>query len=94
MAESLREAVASTADSDLYDDAILSSFEAFGRLFRRGVHTFELTGAANVRVVVDDLQTFAQLRRDIPAVQRVILAGKLDTLGYSERVFSLVLEGG
>lgn len=91
--EALDDALASKADSDLYDDGLVETLARFGRVLDQEVDSFEIrNGRTRVfdRQSVDSLR---QLRRSIPADQRVRVAGKLDLLKHSNRLFALLMPG-
>jgi hypothetical protein len=94
LTESLAEAVAGKADSFLYDDGLLTVFERFDRVLRLGIDAVELGTRRALRVDRAAVDTFGRLKRDMPPDRQVIVAGKLDALRHSYRVFRLVLETG
>lgn len=95
---SLRDALAGNADSDAFDEPLLSTFEDFRRVFRHGVNSVEIRNAAPgspaVAVTPEGLQTVHRLKRQTPRPRRVRIAGKLDEIRHSDRAFTLLLESG
>jgi len=94
LTESLDDAIAGRGDSGLFDDALLECFSDFGSAFRHGVEAMELANGTIYRLDPPTVQTFDVLKRRIPPDQRVVLAGKLDLLRHTSRMFTLVLEDG
>jgi hypothetical protein len=47
-----------------------------------------------VRIDAESVEGFGRMRRAIPPDQRLRLAGRLDTLRHSDRMFTLILETG
>jgi hypothetical protein len=91
---SLADALGARGDSDRFDDQLVGTFESFGRVFRHGVESLELGARGACRIDRAALDTFRKLRREIPPARRVVVAGKLDVLRHSDRVFTLVLDSG
>jgi hypothetical protein len=91
---SLRDAVAWRGESDAYDDGLVRTFEGFSQVLRHGVEAVELGGGAPTRIDEASVETLARLRRAIPPDQQARLAGKLDVLRHTDRMFTLVLETG
>jgi hypothetical protein len=92
--ESVRDALAALPESDAYDDGLIKTFEGFSRVLRHGVEVLELGGDAPVRIDGTSVEALGRLRRAIPPDQQVRVAGKLDALRHSDRMFTLVLESG
>jgi hypothetical protein len=93
-AESLADALAAKADSELYDDGLIRTFEGFGRVLRLGVDGVEVRADRTVRVDPEGVEACRRLRKAIPPSRKVRVAGKLDLLRHSDLVFTLVLEAG
>lgn len=91
-AESLRDAVEGKSDSDAYDDGLIRTFEGFGKVFRHDVDAVEVVDERALRVDPSGMETCRRLRGAIPPDQQVRVAGKLDVLRHSDRMFTLVLE--
>lgn len=96
---SLAEALEGKQDSDLFDEGLLGKFEGFGEILSREVTAIELTnglpgGRPGVTVDSDRLASVRRLRRETPPAQRVRVAGRLDAIRHSDRMFTLMLETG
>jgi len=94
MADSLDDAVSARVESDLYDDDLLRTFGRFERLFRHGVDLVEVADVRTVRLDRRALTTFETLKKNMPPDQRAVVAGKLDAIRHSDRMFTLVLDDG
>jgi hypothetical protein len=98
MAEGLDDALHGRADSDAYDGPLLALFEQFGAVFGHGIQSLEIrNGRADTPVVEIDrvgLRAIHHLHETIPEPRRVRLAGRLDTIRYSDRAFTLVTAEG
>jgi hypothetical protein len=94
LGESVRDAVTGRPESDAYDDGLIRTFEEFSRVLRHGVEAVELGDGAPVRIDRGSVETLGRLRRAIPPDQHVRLAGRLDVLRHSDRMFTLILENG
>ncbi len=92
--ESLRDALEGKPESDAYDDGLIRTFEDFSRVLRHEVEAVEFIGGAPLRVDLRGVETCRRLRNAIPPDQRVRIAGKLDVLRHSDRMFTLILESG
>jgi len=92
--QGLRDAISSRAESDAYDDGLVKTFEEFSRVLRHGVDAVEFGHREPVRVDGRSVEALARLRRAIPPDQTIRLAGKLDVLRHSDRMFTLILETG
>lgn len=96
--ESLSDAVRGDADSTRFDDALLDRFELLGRVFSRGVDQVEIangrSGGLTVVTTPATLDTLRSLRHTTPPEQSVRVAGWLDQIRHSDRMFTLKLEDG
>jgi hypothetical protein len=92
--ESVRDAVAGRPESDAYDDALIRTFEEFSRVLRHDVDAVEMGDGTPVRIDGGSVEALGRLRRAIPPDQHVRVAGKLDVLRHSDRMFTLILESG
>lgn len=94
--ESLGEALSGHSDSDLFDQPLLGVILTANRILRSGVEKIELRepGAAGVCLDSDHLQRVEHLIRQTPPDQRIRLAGRLDTIRHSDRMFTLILDDG
>jgi hypothetical protein len=90
--ESLRDAIEGKSESDACDDGLIRTFEKFSRVLRHEGEAVEFMDGIPLRVDVSGLETCRRLRSAIPPDQQVRVAGKLDVLRHSDRMFTLVLE--
>jgi hypothetical protein len=93
-ARALDDALGGKEDSDLYDDGLIATLEGFDKVFRHGVDRIELCNGRTRGLDRGAVESLHQLRRRIPAEQRVRVAGKLELLRHSKRMFMLELESG
>lgn len=94
VAQSMSDALGEKADSDLYDDELVATFESFTRVFHHGVQRVEMLGLHPVVLEETAADTFRRLQGSIPPDQRVVVEGKLDLLRHSDRFFTLLLDAG
>jgi hypothetical protein len=99
LGESLRDALDGKADSDLYDDGVLATIEELEAVFGHSIDRIEMTnGSLSPRgaITVDRerLGTVRSLRQSTPPNQRVRVAGWLDAIRHSDRMFTLKMEAG
>lgn len=98
MEQTLRAAVGGRSDSDLFDQPLLSTFRRFERVLAAGFSSIELTnGNKSAGQVVVDCESVAAIDRMIrttPAPQRTRMAGTLDTIRHSDRMFTLLMDAG
>lgn len=98
MEQTLRAAVDGRRDSDLFDQSLLSVFHRFDRVLGAGFSCIELTNGKDGgdRVVVDSTSVAAvdRLIRTTPEPQRARVAGTLDTIRHSDRMFTLLVDDG
>lgn len=97
MEQTLALAASGRSDSDLFDQPLLSTFRRFDRLLAHGHSAIELTnGNPAAPVVVDrgSIEAVDHLIRSTPEPQRTRVSGTLDTIRHSDRMFTLVLDGG
>jgi hypothetical protein len=92
--EALDDALASKADSDRYDDGLIETMTAFGKVLDHEVGSFELRNGRARKIERVTVEALRQLRRSIPADQRVRVAGKLDLLKHSSKIFSVDVPAG
>lgn len=100
LAEGIEDAMAGNPDSDRYDYGLLQKFQDLGRVFERGVTAVEVTdsnglaGRRSLTIRPDALESIERLQQQTPANQRVRIAGHLDAIRHSDRMFALILESG
>lgn len=96
--QSFEDAITGQADSELFDDALLNSYARLSHLFADGIDSFEITtdsrDARKVVVTSGDIENVKKLRRETPASQATRIAGQIDLIRYSDRMFELVLTSG
>ncbi len=99
MEQTLALAANGRSDSDLFDQPLLSTFRRFDRILSSGFSSIELTidDASRTPPVVidaDSIRAVDHLIRSTPEPQRTRVSGTLDTIRHSDRMFTLLLEGG
>ena len=92
--EALDDALSSRTDSDRFDDGLIDTFTGFGKVLDHHVRTFELHNGRTRTIERTSVESLKQLRRSIPADQRVRIAGTLDLLKHSNRIFAIELPTG
>lgn len=92
--EALDDALASRADSDRYDDGLIDTLTGLGRVLDHEIHSFELHNGRTRTIECSTVESLRQLRRSIPGDQRVRIAGTLDLLKHSSRMFAVDLPSG
>ena len=94
LAESLEEAFAGQSDSELYDQALLQRLSSLGRVLDSRLTRLELRSNGKCQTAVDSerLTKVEGLLRATPPSQQVTIAGRLDTIRHSDRMFVLLLE--
>jgi hypothetical protein len=90
----LEDALSGAADSDKFDEGMAETFHAFARLFDQGVERIEIINGRTIPVDIEGVERVARLRRQTPLPRAVRIAGKLDAIRHSDRVFTLILENG
>jgi len=99
MEQTLELAASGRSDSDLFDQPLLSTFRRFECILASGFTSLELTNGdarrtAPVIVDADSIRAVDQLIRSTPHPQRARVSGTLDTIRHSDRMFTLLIEGG
>jgi len=98
MEQTLRAAVDGRSDSDLFDQQLLSVFKRFDRVLAAGFSSLELTngltGGDCVKVDRRSVAAVDSLIRSTPEPQRTRVAGTLDTIRHSDRMFTLIVDDG
>ena len=92
--ESLRDALHGRAESDAYDDGLIRTCEEFTRVLRHDVEVVEFLDGLPLRIDPAGIETCRRLRTSTPPDQQVRVAGKLDVLQHTEKMFTLILESG
>ena len=98
LSESLDDALHGRAESEMYDDRLLGTFGDFGQVLKQGVSAVEIRNGRPstpaVRIDEPGLRTVERLHEELPPARSVRLAGRLNTIRYSDRAFQLLLPGG
>lgn len=99
LASSLADATTGNPESDAYDNGLLQRFEELDRVFNAGISTLRITSLADlehtsVTIRPESLENVKRLRKATPPPQSVRVAGQLNTIRHSDRMFALVLESG
>jgi hypothetical protein len=76
-------------DSENYDDCLLDTLQQLQGLSDHGVVAVDFVARRRVTIDEQRIEQLAVLKRSIPAGQRTILAGKLDAIRHSDRMFTL-----
>jgi hypothetical protein len=95
--ESLEVALQGEEDADLYDPPLLKTFADFSRLFSEGIDRIEISDQerrCRVEIRPSRMKKVERLCSKTPSSQRIRLAGRLDTIRHSDRMFTLVLDSG
>lgn len=95
--ESLSDALQSRTDSDLFDDDLLDVYGRLTNLFQYGVDYIEMSNIRSNRVLVikeADVEQIKMLRKSTPPPQASRIAGTINTIRHSDKMFELVLESG
>jgi len=92
--EALDDALSNKPDSDRYDDGLIETFTIFGKVLDHRVKDFELRNGQTRRIERESVESLKELRRSIPPDQRIRVAGKLDLLKHSNRIFEVELPAG
>lgn len=80
-------------DSESYDDGLLDALLKLQKLSAHGVTKVDFVARKKLTFDEDRIKQLAVLKKSIAADQRVILAGKLDAIRHSDRMFTLDVEG-
>lgn len=99
LAQSLDQALRGNEDTELFDQPLLHRFTSLAKVLSDGVEGIEITGEepwveGALTVEPKHLRCVEELLEKTPPPQRVRLGGTLDTIRYSDRMFTLKLEGG
>ncbi|HEX9580920.1 MAG TPA: hypothetical protein VF970_07430 [Gemmatimonadales bacterium] len=94
--ESVEQAIQGREESDVLDDGVLEVVEGWQRVLSHGVSEAEFGNATGTvtHITAQDLEKVARLRKETPPPQRVRVAGWLDLIRHSDRMFTLKLESG
>lgn len=92
--DALEDALRGNADSELFDDGLAAQFAKFRDLYGAGVSSLEIVNGRSVPVTLDGLARVEHLLRQTPHPRTIRVAGKLDLIRYSDRMFELILASG
>lgn len=96
LAQSLEEALSARGDSELFDQALLRRFQGLGRTLSSGLDRLEVRENGKCQTAVDAgrLLGIERLLNQTPPPQRVRVAGRLETIRHSDRMFVIELGDG
>lgn len=90
----LEDALRGDEDSDRFDLALLRTFERLGDLFTSGIERVDIINGRTIRVDEPAVARVHQISAKAYASQRVRVAGRLETIRYSDCRFTLILGDG
>lgn len=97
LGDALADVSADDRESPRYDSGVLSAIESFRRVIENG-ETLRLRNKNTGEVAFDVKRTHIQqaqrLKQETPPPFSVVLSGRLDVIGYSQRSFKLKTETG
>ncbi len=95
---SLADAISCKADSELFDESLLEKFSRLTDIFGEGLDSFVISnGSENSPMLSVDanlIENVKTLRRETPASQSTRIAGKVNTIRESDKMFEIVMGGG
>lgn len=92
--DGLEDALLGNRDSELFDEGLVETFAALRKVLNEGVQGLEILNGRTVSVSAEGLGRVEELKRSTPRPAQVRVAGTLNAIRYSDRMFTLVLEGG
>ena len=92
--DALEDALAGNEDSDLFDGGLVRAFQGFSALLDQGVERVEMVNGRTLRVDGHSMLNIQRLAGRTYAPQRVRVAGRLETIRYSDCRFVLTLADG
>lgn len=92
--EALDDALANRVDSDRYDDGFIDTLTGFGKVLAYELDSFEVRNGRTRTIERASVESLRRLRRSIPGDQRARIAGTLDLLKHSNRMFEVELLSG
>lgn len=94
----LRDALKGSLESDYYDDGLLQRYGLFESVFKQGVETIRIingnAGRHSLEIGPGSLREIKKLKKKVYAPQHSRIAGKLDIISHSRRLFNLQLKDG
>lgn len=98
MEKTLSMAAEGRSDSDLFDQPLLSTFHRFDRVLAAGFDAIELSDRDDrqspIVINADSVRSVDKLIQSTPRPQSARVSGTLDTIRHSDRMFTLLIEGG
>jgi hypothetical protein len=92
--EGLEDALGGQVDSERFDEGLVQTFGKLSAVFEQGVDCLRLLNGRELNVDPEGIQRVRQLERQIPEPRAVRVAGKVDAIRHSDRMFTLVLPSG
>jgi hypothetical protein len=92
--EGLQDAIAGREDSDKYDEGLIQVFHRLASIFDHGVESMRFLNGRDLPIGPVDVERIENLRSRTPAPQAVRVAGKIESIRHSDRMFLLELESG
>ena len=97
LVDGLEDVIQERVDSDRYDVGLLETLERLDRIFDSGVTTLHIAGGDRPRdmsIRPESVENIKRLRQETPPAQYVRVAGRLNVIRHSDRMFALILESG
>jgi len=91
----LKDAAEGRRDTDTFDDALLGKIAQLNTIFENGIESIDFRNgsvATQFSITEKEVETVKQLQSTIPSPQQVRIAGKVDTIRHSDRMFVLILK--
>lgn len=90
----VEEAVAERADSEAFDQPLLTTCAEFQNVLGAGLDSISIVNGRSMEIDAGAMERISRLSRIAYAQRKVRLAGRLDSIRYSDCRFTLVLENG
>jgi hypothetical protein len=92
--DGLEDALGGKLDSERFDEGLVQTFARLRPLFGQGLDTLAVVNGRTVPVAADGLARIEEMHRRTPKPHQAKVAGELDAIRYSDKMFTLVLPGG
>ena len=92
--DALEDALLERSDSDVFDYALLQTCVEVRSILGAGLDSVEIKNGRTLVVDVESVARMAALAREPFSARRVRLAGRLESIQYSDCRFTLILAGG
>jgi len=96
--DTLSDAISGKADSELFDEALLSTCARLSTVFARGIDDIHITNGTALSPVVSiapaQIEQIAKLRKQTPHPRMAKVSGKMDMIRHSDKGFELILDSG